>query len=64
MRKLKRASVKPPPIGSDEMDKDLGAIAADLRKLYSEVDTDIARRRDKRSPPPDDDPRSPPGGGL
>ena len=63
MRKLKRASVNPPPIGSDDMNKDLGAIAADLRKLHAEVDSDIALRREKRARPPDDPNRSLPGDG-
>jgi hypothetical protein len=64
MRILNRASANPPPIGSDQMNEDLGAISADLRRLYAEVDSDIARRREKRSRPLDDVTRSFPGGRL
>jgi hypothetical protein len=53
MRNLNPAPVNTRTSDGDQMDKDLRAIAADLRDLHTALDADIADRREPHPRPPD-----------
>jgi hypothetical protein len=48
MRDPRLTSGDPRLTDSDQIEMDLRGIAADLRELHTELDTDIAERRERR----------------